>query len=36
VRVIYGAIVPMDVGSPREAALEAPRLQALLDAVPVT
>jgi lysophospholipid acyltransferase (LPLAT)-like uncharacterized protein len=35
VRVIYGEIVPIDVASPREAALEAPRLQALLDAVPI-
>jgi len=35
VRVIYGPIVPMNVASPREAANEAPRLQAVLDAVPV-
>jgi hypothetical protein len=36
VRVSYGPIVRVDVGSPREAAEEAPRLQALLDATPVT
>ena len=35
VRVIYGPVVPMNNGSPREAAEEAPRLQAVLDAVPV-
>ena len=34
VRVSYGPIVPMSAGTPREAAEEAPRLQALLDTVP--
>jgi lysophospholipid acyltransferase (LPLAT)-like uncharacterized protein len=35
VRVIYGPLVSVDAGSPREAAEQAPRLQAVLDAVPV-
>ena len=35
VRVIYGPLVSVDAGSPREAADQAPRLQAVLDAVPV-
>jgi lysophospholipid acyltransferase (LPLAT)-like uncharacterized protein len=35
VRVIYGPIVPVDVDSPRAAAEEAPRLGAVLDAVPL-
>ena len=35
VRVIYGPLVAVDAGSPREAAEQAPRLQAVLDAVPV-
>jgi lysophospholipid acyltransferase (LPLAT)-like uncharacterized protein len=34
VRVIYGPLVSVDAGSPREAAEQAPRLQAALDAVP--
>ena len=36
VRVVYGPIVPVDAASPREAAEQAPRLQAVLDAVPVS
>ena len=36
VRVIYGPIVPVSAASPREAAEEAPRLGALLDAIPVS
>jgi lysophospholipid acyltransferase (LPLAT)-like uncharacterized protein len=35
VRVIYGPLVSVNAGSPREAAEQAPRLQAVLDAVPV-
>ena len=35
VRVIYGPLVSVDAGSPREAAERAPGLQAVLDAVPV-
>ena len=35
VLVSYGSIVAVTAGSPREAAEEAPRLQALLDATPV-
>ena len=33
VRVAYGAPTPVDAASPREAAEQTPRLQALLDAV---
>jgi lysophospholipid acyltransferase (LPLAT)-like uncharacterized protein len=36
VRVIYGPIVPVSAASPREAADEASRLGALLDAIPVS
>lgn len=36
VRVSYGPVVPVNAATPREAAAEAPRLQALLDAVPVS
>jgi lysophospholipid acyltransferase (LPLAT)-like uncharacterized protein len=35
VRVIYGPLTSVDATSPREAAEQAPRLQAVLDAVPV-
>jgi lysophospholipid acyltransferase (LPLAT)-like uncharacterized protein len=35
VRVIYGPLVSVDAPSPRAAAEQAPRLQAVLDAVPV-
>ena len=35
VRVIYGPLVSVNAGSPREAAEQATRLQAVLDAVPV-
>ncbi|MFL5616990.1 MAG: lysophospholipid acyltransferase family protein [Gemmatimonadaceae bacterium] len=35
VRVIYGPLTPVEAQSPREAAEQAPRLQAVLDAVPV-
>jgi lysophospholipid acyltransferase (LPLAT)-like uncharacterized protein len=34
VRVVYGPLTPVDAASPRDAAEQAPRLQALLDAVP--
>ena len=33
VRVTYGPIAPVTAGSPREAAEEAPRLQAMLEAI---
>jgi len=36
VRVVYGPLVAVDASSPREAAEEAPRLQAVLDAVPAS
>jgi lysophospholipid acyltransferase (LPLAT)-like uncharacterized protein len=36
VRIVYGPIVTVDAPSPRDAAEQAPRLQAVLDAVPVT
>jgi lysophospholipid acyltransferase (LPLAT)-like uncharacterized protein len=36
VRVIYGPIVTVSAASPREAAEVAPRLGALLDAIPVS
>ena len=35
VRVVYGPLTAVDAASPREAAEQAPRLQAVLDAVPV-
>jgi len=35
VRVTYGPLTTVDVATPREAAEQAPRLQAVLDAVPV-
>ena len=34
VRVVYGPLTPVDAVSPRDAAEQAPRLQAVLDAVP--
>ena len=34
VDVTYGPLTPVVAGSPREAAEQAPRLQAILDAVP--
>jgi lysophospholipid acyltransferase (LPLAT)-like uncharacterized protein len=34
VRVSYGPLIRVDAGSPRAAADDAPRLQAILDAVP--
>jgi len=33
VRVTYGPLTAVDAASPREAAEQAPRLQAVLDAV---
>ena len=35
VRVVYGPLTSVDAASPREAAEQAPMLQAVLDAVPV-